>query len=194
MRSLLNDAGEFFAPGQTAALFSQANLDRVEREFRAEIDAVVNAGLEPAHLDWHCLADGGREDIFDLTPVLAMEYGPALRAWLEPGRSKLRSCGLPVTDNPFLDSFSLNVDGKAARYAEMLRALPSGLTEWAVHPGLGDKRAPAPDPYGWCVRQTTSSFSRRRPATSCGTSVVVLDYRHIQQAWSQASAGADTSS
>ena len=29
----------------------------------ARIDAVVEVGLTPTHLDWHCLADGGRADI-----------------------------------------------------------------------------------------------------------------------------------
>jgi chitin disaccharide deacetylase len=55
---------------------------------------VVDAGLTPTHLDWHCLADGGRDDIFDLTLALAQEHGLALRAWLKPGLEKLR--GLPA--------------------------------------------------------------------------------------------------
>ncbi|WP_425472880.1 hypothetical protein [Streptomyces botrytidirepellens] len=29
----------------------------------------MDAGLAPAHLDWHCLADGGREGIRDLTLI-----------------------------------------------------------------------------------------------------------------------------
>ena len=51
----------------------------------------------------------------------------------------------------FLDSFRLDIDGKAAAYAQLLRELPVGLSEWAVHPGLGNEQAQAIDP-GWRVR------------------------------------------
>lgn len=68
-----------------------------------------------------------------------------------PGRSGLAgsrtpaaaTAGLPVTDHEFLDSFSLDIDGKPARYAELLRELPAGLSEWAVHPEPGAPRRPA---------------------------------------------------
>jgi hypothetical protein len=53
-------------------------------------------GLTPTHLYWHCLADGGRDDILDLTLALAKEYALAVRIWLEPRRRKLRQRGLPV--------------------------------------------------------------------------------------------------
>lgn len=41
----------------------------------------------------------------------------------------MRRRGLPVTDNNFLDSFSLDIEGKADRYAQRLRDLPAGLNE-----------------------------------------------------------------
>ncbi|MET0227843.1 MAG: hypothetical protein ABW234_03920, partial [Actinomycetes bacterium] len=59
--------------------------------------------------------DGGRDDILDLTVALAGDYGLAVGVWLDPGRRKLRRRGLPVTDNDFLDSFSLDLDDKSAR-------------------------------------------------------------------------------
>jgi hypothetical protein len=58
-----------------------------------------------------------------------------------------------VTDNDFLDSFSLDIDGKAARYAQLLGDLPAGLSEWAVHPSLGNEESQAID-SGWRVRQS----------------------------------------
>jgi predicted glycoside hydrolase/deacetylase ChbG (UPF0249 family) len=185
--SLLNENGELFPPAHVARLLEQARLDEVELEFRAQIDAVLALGLRPTHLDWHCLPDGGREDIFDLTVALATEHGLAVRAWLEPGRWKLRRLGLPVIDNPFLDSFSLQLDGKAVRYAEQLRGLPAGLTEWAVHPGLGDRAAQEIDPGGWEVRRTdheflTSSLARELVAEE---GIEMIDYRSIQHVWSQ---------
>ena len=146
---------------------------------------MADAGLTPTHLDWHCLADGGRDDIFDLTVALAREYGLAVRAWLEPARRKLRQRGLPAVDHDFLDSFRLDLDGKSGRYAKLLRDLPGGLSEWAVHPALGDEQSQMIDP-GWRVRRTDYDFLTSPQARVLLESerIVVIDYRTIQQAWS----------
>jgi chitin disaccharide deacetylase len=184
--SLLDDRGELFTPAQVPELLARARLDQVEREFRAQIEAVAAAGLTPTHLDWHCLADGGRADIFELTVAVADDYGLAVRVWLAPGRRKLRRRRLPVTDNEFLDSFSLDIDGKAARYAELLHDLPVGLSEWAVHPGLGNEESQAIDPDGWRVRRTDYEFLTSQQARELlqTEGIVVIDYKTIQQAWS----------
>ncbi len=187
--SLLDSRGEFFTSAQIPQLLAQARPDEVEVEFRRQIDIVADAGLTPTHLDWHCLADGGRDEIFDLTAALAENYGLALRVWLEPGRLKMRRRGLPVIDNDFLDSFSL--DGKASRYGELLRALPIGLNEWALHPGLGNSEARAIDP-GWHVRRTDHEFlvSPRTRRILDEEQIVVTDYRAMQQLVKTARTGA----
>ena len=186
--SLLNPSGEFFTPDEVPDLLAQARADEVELEFRAQVEAVIKAGLRPTHLDWHCLADGGREDIFDLTVGLARDYGLAARAWLGPARQKLRDRGLPVVEHDFLDSFALDLDGKSARYEALLRHLPIGLSEWAVHPGLGEEEARAIDP-GWRVRRSDHDFltSSRAREVLRQEGIVVTDYRAIQQAWSRPS-------
>jgi predicted glycoside hydrolase/deacetylase ChbG (UPF0249 family) len=189
--SLLDEAGELFTPNHAgrAELVARARLDQVELEFRTQINAVADAGLTPTHLDFHCLADGGRADILDLTTALAVEYGLATRVWLEPGRQKMRKRGLPVTDNDFLDSFALNLDDKSARYAQLLRDLPAGLNEWAVHPGVGDEESRTIDD-GWRVRRTDYEFLTSAEAGELiqQEGIVVIDYRAIQQAWSQTAA------
>lgn len=189
--SLLDDTGELFTPTPAgrSELLTRARLDEVELEFRAQINAVADAGLTPTHLDFHCLADGGRDDILDLTVALAAEYSLAVRVWLEPGRQKMRQHGFPVTDNEFLDSFSLDVDGKAARYGELLGDLPAGLSEWAVHPSLGDEESQSID-GGWRVRRSDYEFVTSPQARELlqKEGIVVIDYRAIQQAWSQISA------
>jgi predicted glycoside hydrolase/deacetylase ChbG (UPF0249 family) len=171
--SLLDDTGELFTSARRAELMAQARIDEVELEFRAQIDAV--APLVPTHLDFHCLADGGRADIFDVATELAGEYGLAVRVWLAPGRRKTR--GLPVTDNNFLDSFVLDIDGKAARYAQLLRDLPAGLNEWAVHPGRdGD------------VRRTDHEFLTSPQARELigQEGIVMIDYRPVREVWASA--------
>ncbi|MET7904217.1 polysaccharide deacetylase family protein [Streptomyces sp. NPDC005355] len=184
--SLLDGAGELFPPDRRPELLARARLDEVEREFRAQIDAVADAGLTPTHLDWHCLTDGGREDIFDLTVALAGEYGLAVRVWLEGGRRKVR--GLPVTDHDFLDSFALDLGGKATRYAELLRELPAGLSEWAVHPGLGDEESRRAEPgRGWRVRRSDYAFLMSSQARELlrREGIVVIDYRAVQEMWAR---------
>ncbi|GHB21461.1 hypothetical protein EES45_32705 [Streptomyces sp. ADI97-07] len=185
--SLLDDAGELFTPAGIPELLGRARPEEVEREFRAQIDAVVDTGLRPTHLDWHCLADGGREDILDLTVALAGEYGLAVRIWLPPARERMLRRGRPVTDHAFLDSFALDLDGKADRWAGMLRSLPAGLSEWAVHPGLDDAESRAID-GGWRVRSTDHAFltSPEAHAIVRQEGIVLTDYRRVQQVWAAA--------
>lgn len=186
--SLLDPAGELFppTPAGRAALLGQARPDEIELEFRAQINAVADAELTPTHLDFHCLADGGRHDILDLTVGLAAEYGLAVRVWLDPGRQSMRQRGLPVTDNDFLDSFSVDIEGKAPRYVQMLRDLPAGLNEWAVHPSLGDMDSQVVD-ADWLVRRTDYEFLTSPQARDVlrQEGIHVIDYRTIQHAWSQ---------
>jgi predicted glycoside hydrolase/deacetylase ChbG (UPF0249 family) len=188
--SLLDQAGEFFTPAQVPELLAHARLEEVEREFRAQIDTVVDAGLAPTHLDWHCLADGGREDILEMTVALADEYGLAVRICHEPGRERFRRRGLPVDDHELMDSFDLDLDGKPARYAELLRHLPPGLSEWAVHPGLGNDESQAIDPGGWRVRRTDYEFLTSPEAREIlqYEGITVIDYRPLQQAWTEGAA------
>jgi len=185
--SLLDESGELFTPDRAPVLLARARLEEVEREFRAQVSAVAAAGLTPAHLDWHCLADGGRDDIFDLTVALAAEYGLAVRAWLDPARRTLRQRGLPALDHGFLDSFRLDTRAKQDRYARLLRDLPTGLSEWAVHPALGDRQAQTIDP-GWRVRQTDYEFLTSPQARTIlrEERITVISYRDIQQAWFRA--------
>lgn len=180
--SLLDRTGALFGPAQVTELLAQARPDHVEMEFRRQIEAVADAGLTPTHLDWHCLADGGRDDMFDLTLALADEYGLAVRAWADPARRRLRARGLPVVDYDFLDSFQLDLHGKANRFLDLLRRVPPGLSEWAVHPGLGDSQARSIDP-GWRVRRSDYEFlvSPQAEQVIQQEKIVITDYRTTQQ-------------
>jgi predicted glycoside hydrolase/deacetylase ChbG (UPF0249 family) len=179
--------GELYVdtPAQRTALLAEARLTDIERELRAQIDAVVDAGLAPTHLDWHCLADGGRADILDLAMVLAEEYGLAARVWLDEGRRKAREQGKPVVDNAFLDSYAIGLDGRAETCARMLRELPRGLTEWAVHPAHGDEPRQTIEPSGWQIRRSDHAFLTSAQAREIleQESITLIDYRPLQAAW-----------
>jgi predicted glycoside hydrolase/deacetylase ChbG (UPF0249 family) len=184
--SLLDEAGYFFLQSRMNELVAQAKLDEVETEFRAQIAAVLRAGLAPTHLDWHCLGDGGRDDIFDLTFRLARELGLAIRAHYPRSIELVRAAGLPVNDHGILDSYSIETAAKPARYVELLRSLPAGLSEWAIHPSIGDDEAQAMEPSEWHVRRADFDFAISDQARALieEEGIVLLNYRALQPHWS----------
>src|SRR6266498_1867134 len=156
--SLIDKAGYFYNFEAMPAFLAQVKLDQLEVEFRAQIEAVLAAGLKPTHLDWHALRIGGRVDIFDVMLRLAREYGLALRVAGRSRIEKVQSQGLPSNDYDFLDSYLLDPVDESARYEQLLRELPAGLSEWAVHPGLDNAELLAIEPDGKHVRQTDYDF------------------------------------
>jgi predicted glycoside hydrolase/deacetylase ChbG (UPF0249 family) len=183
--SLIDKDGFFYLFDEQKDLLARARLDEVEVEFRAQIDTVLAAGLRPTHLDWHCLADGGRPDIFALSFRLAREYGLAMRVHLPESAAHCRSLGLPVHDHAVLDSYRYAPAEKASWFTQLLKDLPPGLTEWAIHPSLGDSEAQALEPETWQVRRADYDFALS-PSTRAlieEEGIVLLDFRALQRAW-----------
>jgi predicted glycoside hydrolase/deacetylase ChbG (UPF0249 family) len=161
-------------------------LDQLELEFRTQIEIVLAAGLKPSHLDWHCLRIGGRTELMDMMAGLAKEYGLALRV---AGRSmieKLQNQGLPTNDFDFLDSYGLDPLHKAAMFERILRELPAGLSEWAVHPGLDSAELSAIEPGGQHIRQLDFDFLTSQQAKDIikQEGIILIDYRALQAVWS----------
>jgi chitin disaccharide deacetylase len=183
--SLVDRSGYFYSFGHMPEFLAQISLEQLEVEFRAQIEAVLAAGLKPTHLDWHSLRIGGRADIFELMFRLAKEYGLALRV---AGRSlieNLQSQGLPTNDYDFLDSYLLDPVNKSARFSQMLHELPAGLTEWAVHPGLDNMELLAIEPHGKHERQRDYDFLMSQEAKDVvrEEGIILLDYRALQIIW-----------
>lgn len=183
--SLVDETGTFYSLERMDELLAKARLDELETEFRAQIETVLDANLKPTHVDWHCLHSGGRADIFDLTLGLAREYGLALRVGDRAGIEKVQRQGLPTDDYELLDSFSVDVPTKPARYANMLRELPAGLTEWAVHPGLDTDEAQTTDSGGWQVRHSDFEFLMSQEAREIirHEGIILLGYKPLQDVW-----------
>src|SRR5947209_8918675 len=129
--SLIDEAGFFYRYERIPEFLAQVKLSELEVEFRAQIEAVLATSLKPTHLDWHCLYNGGRTDIFELSVKLAKEYGLAVRVFDRSTGEALRRQGLPTNDHDVLDSYRLGIGAKSAHYAQMVRDRPSGLGEWA---------------------------------------------------------------
>lgn len=174
-----------------ASFLAAATTADVEREMRAQIDAVIDKGLAPTHLDWHCMANGGRGDIFDVTMKLAEEYGLALRVSLADDQCEVERPRGPFLDHPVLDTYAVDLDDKPATFERMLVDLPPGLTEWATHPGLGTEDWRTIETTTWRVRQTDHAFlvSQRAQEILDREGIAVSDYRPLQSVWNSGSAG-----
>lgn len=183
--SLVDELGYFYSFERIPEFLSQIKLDELELEFRAQIEAVLAANLTPTHLDWHCLRGGGGAVIAALMLRLAKDYGLAMRAvdhaWIETVQRQ----GLPTTDHLFLDSYGLDTAGKSARYAQMLRDLPVGLSEWAVHPGFDNAELRAILSDGVQVRRTDFDFliSPQARETIQQEGITLLNYKPLQEVW-----------
>src|SRR2546428_2269389 len=132
--SLVDESGYFYLYGRIPEFLAQVKLSELEVEFRAQIEAVLATSLKPTHLDWHCLYNGGRADIFEMTVKLAKEYGLAVRVFDRSTGEALRRQGLPTNEHHVVDTFKLDIVEKSAWLEDALRGLPSGLSEWATHP------------------------------------------------------------
>lgn len=183
--SLIDKAGHFYNFEQMPAFLAQVDFDQLETEFRAQIEAVLTAGLHPTHLDWHALRIGGRPEISDLMLRLAREYRLALRTGRGSSIEKAQHQGFPTNDYDFLDSYGLDPVGKSAHYGQLLRELPEGLSEWALHPGLDSAELLAIEPDGNHIRQTDFDFLMSQEAQDIvkEEGILLLDYRALQEVW-----------
>ncbi|MCB9423422.1 MAG: polysaccharide deacetylase family protein [Ardenticatenaceae bacterium] len=183
--SLINKDGYFYNFDQMPGFLAQVNLNELEMEFRAQIEVVLAAGLPPTHLDWHSLRLNGGDAISELMFELAQEYGLAFRvrgqSWIE----EVQRRGLPTNDYDFLDSYQLDPATKTDRYVQLLRELPVGLSEWAVHPGLANAELLAIDPGSAHIRQTDFNFLTSHQAKDIvkEEDIILLDYRTLQEVW-----------
>lgn len=183
--SLVDPSGYFFNFEGMAQLFSQINLQHLEAEFKAQIETVIDAGLKPTHLDWHALRLQNQPVIFDLMIRLAKENGLALRMAGRERIEELQSQGFPTIDRDFLDSYLIQPHKKLTQYAQLLHELPTGLSEWAVHPGLDTPELLALEPTGHHERQIDFDFWTSTVAKQIieEENITLIDYRPLQAFW-----------
>jgi len=183
--SLVDSAGYFYDFDAMPLLRARARWEELEIEFRAQIETVLAAGLQPTHLDWHALRFGERTDIHNLMIQLAKEYGLALRVIGPSTIARLQAQGYPTIDTMFLDSYGLDPATKVDHYAQLLRELPAGLNEWAVHPGLDRPELLALEPAARHERQSDYDFFTSQQARDLveAQGIILLDYRPLQAIW-----------
>lgn len=183
--SLIREDGSFYNFDQMRHFLGQVDLVQLEMEFRAQIEMVLAFGLRPTHLDWHCLRLEGWDTVSEVILGLAVEYGLALRAVVPSQIARVQGLGLPTNDSGFLDSYQLDLAGKKSHYVELLRRLPPGLSEWAVHPGFNFPELLAIETEGHHMRESDFDFlvSQRAKDVIEEEGIILLDYRPLQAVW-----------
>jgi predicted glycoside hydrolase/deacetylase ChbG (UPF0249 family) len=184
--SLRDDTGMFWSLSRIDEFMKQVDPQELECEFRAQIEAVLELDLHPTHLDSHCHVHTRKEGVFDMVAGLAREYGLALRATRQPLIGKLQAAGYPVPDHPVLDSFDIPTADKPERYHDLLRELPEGLSEWAMHPAQATAEARAMTTswdvrhadYEFCIAAETSRIIARE-------GIQILSFAQLQSFWNR---------
>lgn len=163
--SLLTSDGRFPSARAMVRCLVMHRLARkeVEREWAAQIEAALDAGARPTHLDTHCHLHGlppfadvmmelaRRYDVPSIRPARAgfIFQPPALSCvrYVHPSWHVLRSDATPPGQP---DRFTvLTVLGRLKTQRpliNLIRALPPGATELVCHPGYVDAELRALDP------------------------------------------------
>ena len=155
--SLIDEDGFFYLESRQEQFTQGVVLSELEHEWRAQIEFVRQRGVQVTHLDSHCNVHDSRDDIFEMTFHLALEYGLPLRVHNPRNLAWAKVRGRPTIDFPDLDSFSLPLEDKTSRYLRMLQELPEGLSEWGIHPAYESDELRAITPE-WPVRSSDFGF------------------------------------
>jgi predicted glycoside hydrolase/deacetylase ChbG (UPF0249 family) len=126
------------------AFARSASLDEVEMEARGQIEFAIESGLRPTHVDVHmfalyanpglCRVVQHAADGFDL-PWLAVRTGT--RPEFRPVASVFEDAGI-LLDNLLMAPPSVSWNDLTDWYIASLKALPPGVTQLIVHPGIAD--------------------------------------------------------
>ncbi len=182
--TLVDEAGFFPSEDRMQEFIARVSLPELEKEFRAQIETVLGAGLHPTHLDSHCDVHVRRDDIFAMVEGLAREYGLALRTGRARFNEKLLAQGFPVVSHDVLDSTKVKLAEKHDTYVKLLRELPRGLSEWALHPGVSNAELQDVTP-SWQARAADLEFFTSAEARRIieGEGIVLLGYEPLQRGW-----------
>jgi predicted glycoside hydrolase/deacetylase ChbG (UPF0249 family) len=182
--SLLDESGYFYPEHRIDEMLQKADLSELEQEFRTQIEWVLAASLKPTHVDSHCHVHTRWEEIFDMTFGLTKEYGLGMRVGQPLFIEKLQQQDYPTDNHPLVDSYRVPTKDKVTTYIKMLRNLPPGLSEWAIHPGFATAELKALGP-SWDIREADLDFlmSPEAHRVVVEEGIIIINYRPLQELW-----------
>lgn len=130
--SLVDEQGRFFRTEDEVC--ARADPVELEREFIAQIECVLAAGLKPTHLDAHMGVYHLRDDFFAIAKRLAEHYRLTLRVAAPERVERLQAEGWAVADHFFFQTHDVPLEQRRRLYLEIFDQLPEGVTELVIHP------------------------------------------------------------
>ncbi len=130
--SLVDGDGRFFKT--EFEVCDKANPDDLEREFSAQIERVLAAGLKPTHLDAHMGVYHLRDDFFAIAQRLAQIHHLTLRVAAPERVERLQAEGWAVVDHIFFQTHDVPLEQRRQLYLDIFDNLPPGVTELVTHP------------------------------------------------------------
>lgn len=122
---------------------SNAKIDEVRNELRAQIDRALKHGLNPSHLDSHMYTLGLSSELLELYKSLGKEYNlpvllnKQLLNFFSPGLESDIDDGDLCVDRVYLGRYEDFKKGKLADYYEqVLNDMKSGLNLILIHPAF----------------------------------------------------------
>jgi len=148
----LLDPDRYFWPSNLQTMVN-ASAEDVEHELLAQIAHAKSQGLRPTHLTTHLGALISRPDLIEVyLRVARQQWIPAMVVELTPGHvERFHAAGFPVPDDiiallsnyplPKVDDLRMilpaeSYEAKKQAFLTMLRELPPGITQIAVHPAV----------------------------------------------------------
>lgn len=174
----LVDADGFF-PADVSSVEQHAAVDDVAAELAAQLQAALDAGVDVTHLDNHMGSVyglvTGRDflgPVFELAARHGLPFrlpreredadaGSPLAARLAEAAAAAEALGIEIIDRLWSHPFALEGEGTAAEetyeqvrdgFIDLLRAVPSGVTEIYLHPMIHDAELAAAVDFGAAKR------------------------------------------
>ncbi|HEY6806476.1 MAG TPA: polysaccharide deacetylase family protein [Pyrinomonadaceae bacterium] len=154
LNSLLDENGYLYLTESEAA--SHAKVDEVEKEVRAQIDRARKLGIQPTHLDSHMGTLYQTKELFEVLVRVARENKLPIRVSKDMFDQVSFLPTLMKADDVMLDHIvsidpSVASDGWARYYADAIKNMQPGVTEFVVHIAHDDDemKAISIDHPGW---------------------------------------------
>ena len=136
--SLLDRTGYFYK--STDGFASHASVDEILLECTAQVEAVLQTGLVPTHLDCHMFSlherRTGRTDIRSVIRDICLKYNLPFRSPFDEELHYLAGYGILLVDQVPTTTYEFTVQEKIRAYPAMLKAMETGVSELILHPGI----------------------------------------------------------
>ncbi len=147
--SLVDDQGYLWRTTEEVA--TNAKIEEVANELRAQIDLALNKGIPISHFDTHMYALFDRKDFLELYVTLAIDYNipillfqsstPSIQKRFEETfwatqLERLTAAGLTVVDYYNGANYNVAPERKENYLIETIKQIPEGVSVIAVHPAV----------------------------------------------------------